>query len=135
MLVGSFSPLLLHQIRDKINLFWIPGSSFSVGLIFLSGRQQLLHGLGRYPEAQQAGRPWIDWARKASDLPEEARAHNNVGRSFGAQDNHPQAAEHFQAALEAVRPTDDRELELRILLGLSFSRTSMAQYREAQTLL
>ena len=46
---------------------------------FLAGRQQLLHGLGRYPEAQQAGRPWIDWARKASDLPEEARAHNNVG--------------------------------------------------------
>ena len=102
---------------------------------FLAGRQQLLHGLGRYPEAQQAGRPWIDWARKASDLPEETRAHNNVGRSFGAQDNHPQAAEHFQAALEAVRPTEDRELELRILLGLSFSRTSMAQYREAQTLL
>ena len=48
---------------------------------FLAGRQQLLHGLGRYPEAQQAGRPWIDWARKASDLPEEARAHNNVGRA------------------------------------------------------
>ena len=101
----------------------------------LAGRQQLLHGLGRYPEAQQAGRPWVDWARKASDLPEEARAHNNVGRSFGAQDNHPEAAEHFQAALEAVRPTDDRQLELRILLGLSFARISMAQYRDAQTLL
>ncbi len=102
---------------------------------FLAGRQQLLHGLRRYPEAQRAGRPWIEWARQASDLPEEARACYHVGRSFAAQDHHPQAAQHYLAAMEAVRATDDRQLELRILLGLSFARISMAQYREAKTLL
>ena len=34
-----------------------------------------------------------------------------------------------------MRATYDRKLELSILLGLSFATISMAQYREAQTLL
>lgn len=101
----------------------------------LAGRQELLHRLGRYSEAQQAGRPWIDRARQTGDLIEEARAFYSVGRSFGAVNSDPEAAEHFQAALEAVRRTDDRQLELEILLGLSFPRISMAQYRDAQELL
>jgi len=98
---------------------------------------RLLHALGRYDEARQAGRRWLALAEEAGSPGDRLDAHAATGRSFLAQDRGRDAATHLRRALDLLRDSRaaDPEREVELSLDLAKALTFQGEYLEVESLL
>ncbi len=98
-------------------------------------RHDLLNRLGRYAEAQEAGRRWIALAEAAGDADQAIAAHQATGRSYSAHDRHEEGEAHFRRALDRLGPGDDSPRAGWLRLDLADAAINNGDYVGAESLL
>jgi tetratricopeptide (TPR) repeat protein len=96
---------------------------------------RLLHGLGRFDEAQRAGQGWIEVARSSGDAALEREAYHQTGRSLASLDRHEEAGVLFREAMARLAADTDEEVRQRLQLDLAATLVSTADLAAAQALL